>query len=313
MKTKQALVLLLAIIAVLLSACTPVDDSIDCDLNPTHEDCQLDDDPVDCDLTRNHEDCDTDPTPNDVCPHLENIDDWEAVWCDEFDYVGLPDNTKWNYDVGGHGWGNNEKQFYTNADTLNAKLNDGSLLITARASKTGDKEFSSARISTKHKGDWKYGKIDVRAKLPKGRGLWPAIWMLPSESVYGGWPRSGEIDIMEFVGYAPDTIFQTVHTKSFNHILGTQVGKSTKVDSIGDNFHNYGIIWDSEKILFFIDGRNTHQFLNKNQTSAEWPFDQEFHLILNLAVGGNWGGKFGIDDSIFPSQFEIDYVRVYKK
>ncbi|KJF45102.1 glycerophosphodiester phosphodiesterase family protein [Draconibacterium sediminis] len=245
--------------------------------------------------------------------NVEYILDWKLIWNDEFSGAGIPDTTKWNFDIGGHGWGNNEKQYYTSADTLNAKIENGKLIITARAQKTDKNDYTSARLTTKNKGDWRYGKIDVRAKLPKGKGLWPAIWMLPTESAYGGWPRSGEIDIMEFVGYSPDTIFQTVHTKSFNHLLGTQVGKSTKVDSIGDKFHNYSIIWDSEKILFFIDGRNTHQFLNKNQTSAEWPFDQEFHLILNLAVGGNWGGKFGIDDSIFPSQFEIAYVRVYQK
>lgn len=224
----------------------------------------------------------------------------------------MPDTTKWNFNTGGHGWGNNEKQFFTQADTLNAKIENGKLMITARAEKADKNNYTSARMTTKNKGDWKYGKIEVRAKLPKGKGLWPAIWMLPTEWAYGGWPRSGEIDIMEFVGYAPDSIFQTVHTKNFNHLLGTQVGKCTRTEGVSDGFHTYGIVWDAEKINFYIDGVNTHYFLNRHKTFAEWPFDQSFHLILNLSVGGNWGGRFGIDQAIFPAVYEIDYVRVFK-
>ncbi|MFW5773993.1 MAG: glycoside hydrolase family 16 protein [Tangfeifania sp.] len=239
-------------------------------------------------------------------------DDWELVWSDEFNYTGLPDTTKWSYDVGGHGWGNNEKQYYTEADPDNAKVIDGVLEITARQEKKDDNLYTSARLVTKNKGDWKYGKVEVSAKLPPGRGLWPAIWMLPTDWEYGGWPDSGEIDIMEHVGYNPDSIFQTVHTKSFNHTLGTQVGEATYVEDVYNQFHTYSIIWDVAEIDFYIDGEKHFTFLNSGKGFDEWPFDKRFHLILNLAVGGNWGGQKGIDDSVFPATFTVDYVRVYK-
>jgi beta-glucanase (GH16 family) len=319
MKTKQALILLLAIIAILLSACTPVDDVIDCDLNPTHEDCQLDDDPVDCDLTPDHEDCDTDPTPNDVCPHLENIDDWEAVWCDEFDYVGLPDNTKWNYDVGGHGWGNGEAQYYTNADEDNAYSDGEYLTITAIKEDYMGNEYTSARLVTKEKGDWLYGKIQVRAKLPGGRGTWPAVWMLPTDWAYGGWPDSGEIDIMEHVGYDPNVVHSTIHTGAYNHMLGTQIGFSYESTTLMSEFHVYEIEWEPGIIRTYIDGNRyaTFTFNPNNNINVDnfmaWPFDQDFHLILNIAVGGAWGGAQGIDPDIWPREMVIDYVRVYQK
>lgn len=238
--------------------------------------------------------------------------EWELVWSDEFNYPGLPDTSKWSYDIGGHGWGNNEKQYYTEADPDNVRVEDGVLEITARKETMHDNQYSSARLVTKNKGDWKFGKIEVSAKLPPGRGLWPAIWMLPTDWEYGGWPDSGEIDIMEHVGFNPDSIFQTVHTKSFNHRLGTQVGKATYVDDVYDQFHTYSIIWNAGQIDFYIDEEKQHTFLNSGRGFDEWPFDQRFHLILNLAIGGDWGGQKGIDDSIFPAVFTVDYVRVYK-
>jgi beta-glucanase (GH16 family) len=240
---------------------------------------------------------------------------WKLVWADEFDKNGLPDTTRWNYDTRGndYGWGNNEKQWYTVAKPENCRIENGILVITARKEKTGNKEYSSARMTTKNKGDWKYGKIEVRAKLPTGNGTWPAIWMLPTDSKYGGWPKCGEIDIMEHVGFDPDTVFSTVHTGKFNHMIGTQVGKKTGLPTATTDFHVYTTEWEENEILSYVDGKHYFTFKNNGEGFEAWPFDQPFHLILNLAIGGGLGGKKGIDDSKFPHTFEIDYVRVYQK
>jgi beta-glucanase (GH16 family) len=240
---------------------------------------------------------------------------WKLVWADEFDKNGLPDTTRWNYDTRGndYGWGNNEKQWYTVAKPENCRIENGILVITARKEKTGNKEYSSARMTTKNKGDWKYGKIEVRAKLPTGNGTWPAIWMLPTDSKYGGWPKCGEIDIMEHVGFDPDTVFSTVHTGKFNHMIGTQVGKKTGLPTATTDFHVYTTEWEENEIRSYVDGKHYFTFKNNGEGFEAWPFDQPFHLILNLAIGGGLGGKKGIDDSKFPHTFEIDYVRVYQK
>jgi len=234
------------------------------------------------------------------------------VWSDEFDYTGLPDNKKWGYDVGGHGWGNNELQYYTKERSQNARVENGHLVIEARRENMEGREYTSARLVTKNKGDWKYGRIEVKARLPQGRGIWPAIWMLPTEWKYGDWPKSGEIDIMEFVGYEPDRVHGTVHTQSFNHSIGTQKGSSLRFTDLATAAHIYAIEWYADKIDFFVDGERYFTFTNTNRGAADWPFDQTFHLILNVAVGGNWGGAQGVDASVYPQQFLIDYVRVYQ-
>lgn len=241
--------------------------------------------------------------------------DWELVWSDEFETDGLPDTTKWNYDTRGntYGWGNNEKQWYTVADPDNAFISNGVLTITAIKEPTSGKDYSSARLTTKGKGDWLYGKVEVRAKMPVGKGTWPAIWMLSSQNTYGNWPKSGEIDIMEHVGYDPDTIHSTVHTELFNHVIGTQVGKPAFLPTATTDFHVYAMEWDENKIVSFVDGEPYFSFSNNGEGYGAWPFDQPFYLILNLAVGGGWGGKQGIDDSLFPHQFQVDYVRIYQK
>ena len=159
------------------------------------------------------------------------------VWADEFNSKGLPDSTRWGYDVGGTGWGNNELQYYTSKRKENASVNNGHLIIEARKEDFSSMKYTSARLVSKNKGDWKYGRIEVRAKLPKGRGIWPAIWMLPTKWAYGGWPKSGEIDIMEFVGYIPDSIFGSVHTERYNHSIGTQKTAFTMVPDCSENFH----------------------------------------------------------------------------
>ena len=238
---------------------------------------------------------------------------WRLVWADEFNYRGLPDSTKWGYDVGGRGWGNQELEYYTDHDTANARVDNGYLYITARKQQKDNNGYTSARLVTKGRGDWKYGRIEVSAKLPAGRGMWPAIWMLPTDWVYGGWPASGEIDIMENVGFMPDSIFGSTHTKSFNHVIHTQFTKGRFVKEPYTRFHTYGIEWDTATVSFFLDGKSYASFHNTGKGFAEWPFDQPFHLILNVAVGGGWGGAKGVDTSIFPRTMVVDYVRVYQR
>jgi len=238
---------------------------------------------------------------------------WKLVWSDEFNTNGLPDTDKWGYDVGGNGWGNRELQYYTKADSNNAIVKNGKLTITARKENREQNTYTSARLVTKEKGDWAYGRVEVSAKLPVGRGVWPAIWMLPTEWKYGGWPASGEIDIMENVGYNPDTVFSSVHTKSFNHVAGTQKTKGLFLGDAGTNFHLYAVEWNKEQIDFFVDDRLFFSFKNTGKGFEEWPFDQKFHLLLNIAVGGNWGGLKGVDEQLDKAVMEVDYVRVFQK
>nr|MDA3931855.1 family 16 glycosylhydrolase [Mycoplasmatota bacterium] len=221
--------------------------------------------------------------------------------------------------VGGDGWGNGELQYYTDSDLDNAFVQDGILNIQAIKEQYDDNSYTSARLVTKYRGDWEYGRIQVRAKLPEGRGLWPAVWMLPTNWSYGGWPYSGEIDIMEYVGYDPDVIHGTIHTGAYNHSLGTQIGYSKTIPTAEEEFHIYEMIWEPASIKLYIDGVQFAVFgynpdINIDiKNSDAWPFDDPFHLILNLAVGGDWGGAQGIDTSIFPQTFQVDYVRVFQK
>jgi beta-glucanase (GH16 family) len=253
------------------------------------------------------------------CQSIDNLDEWQPVWCDEFDVDGLPSSDHWAYDVGGDGWGNGELQYYTDSDLDNAFVQDGILNIQAIKEQYDDNSYTSARLVTKYRGDWEYGRIQVRAKLPEGRGLWPAVWMLPTNWSYGGWPYSGEIDIMEYVGYDPDVIHGTIHTGAYNHSLGTQIGYSKTIPTAEEEFHIYEMIWEPASIKLYIDGVQFAVFgynpdINIDiKNSDAWPFDDPFHLILNLAVGGDWGGAQGIDTSIFPQTFQVDYVRVFQK
>jgi beta-glucanase (GH16 family) len=241
------------------------------------------------------------------------------VWSDEFDYIGLPDPAKWGYDVGGHGWGNKELQNYTFARQENARVEDGRLIIEARRDGLNNQMYTSARLVSKGKGDWTYGRFEVRAKLPSGRGTWPAIWMLPSQNSYGdgGWPDSGEIDIMEHVGFDPDIVHGSVHTRAYYHSIGTQKTDKVEVPTARTEFNVYAVEWTPEEIRWYVNDSPYFTFRNERLTSRtadykQWPFDKPFHLILNLAVGGTWGGAQGIDDLIWPQRMEIDYVRVYQ-
>jgi beta-glucanase (GH16 family) len=259
------------------------------------------------------------PVPDEDCKATgyeydeENLT-YKLVWSDEFDYEGLPDETKWGYDIGGKGWGNRELQYYTEGE--NVEVEGGYLIITARKEEYKGNDYTSTRLVTKGKGDWLYGKIEVSAKLPSGTGTWPAIWMLPTRTIYGGWPRSGEIDIMEHVGYDQGTVHGTIHTEAYNHMEGSQIGKSVIRDDVSDVFHKYSLEWLPDRIRIFIDDKLYFSYKPSNMIdcpgSEEWPFDMEFHLLINIAIGGSWGGAAGVDDSIFPQEMIIDYVRVYQ-
>ena len=237
----------------------------------------------------------------------------QPSWADEFNYTGLPDSTKWSYDVGSenNGWGNNELQYYTKADPKNVFVSGGTLKITALKEKKDSMNYTSARLVSKGKGDFVYGRFEAKAKVPRGRGTWPAVWMLPSESIYGGWPNSGEIDILEHVGYDQDVVHISVHTKAYHHSVHTQKTATTKINAASDQFHLYRVDWTPDYIKGFVDDVEIFHFSNEKKTYKEWPFDQKFYWLLNLAVGGFWGGLKGIDDTVFPAVLEVDYVRVY--
>lgn len=238
----------------------------------------------------------------------------KLVWSDEFNYNGLPDSTKWSYDTVGNatGWGNNEVQYYTKARLKNSEVKDGFLNIYAIKEDYQGFKYTSARLITKSKGDWLYGRVEVRAKLPEGRGMWPAIWMLPTDWVYGGWPASGEIDIMENVGCDPYVIVASAHTASYNHVLGTQKNNKMTIADCYTNFHVYALEWGTSEYRVYIDDILYFTFKNEGAGYKVWPFDKRFHLLLNIAVGGNWGGQRGIDETIFPRSLVVDYVRVYQ-
>jgi beta-glucanase (GH16 family) len=236
---------------------------------------------------------------------------WKLVWQDEFNYKGLPDSSKWNYDTGGHGFGNNELQYYTANKKANARVKKGNLIIEARKEKFENNNYTSARLITKGKGDWKYGKIEVRAKLPKGLGTWPAIWMLASTTPLK-WPDDGEIDIMEHVGYNQGVVHGSVHTKKYNHVIGTQRTDTVIVNDCSEAFHVYALEWTAESIKVSVDSNTFFTFTNEHSGYDAWPFDQPFHLLLNIAVGGNWGGAKGVDEKIWPQKMWVDYVRVYQ-
>ena len=242
---------------------------------------------------------------------------WDIVWQDEFDGASL-DINKWSHEVGGHGFGNNELQYYTD-DSSNSFVDNGILHIRAKYEPAGIgspnnlRNFSSARLRTVGKGDWQYGRIDVKAKIALGQGIWPAIWMLPSDWIYGGWPKSGEIDIMEHVGHDEGRIHGSVHTESYNHIIGTQRTNSKLIENVKALFHIYSIEWSEQKIDFFIDDTLHYTFQNDfSNDFRTWPFNERFHLLLNVAVGGNWPGPPN-NTTVFPQDMEVDYVRVYEK
>jgi len=230
----------------------------------------------------------------------------KLVWEENFNGKQL-DASVWNFELGNGcpncGWGNNERQLYT---TTNHKLKGGKLIITA---KKEDSIYTSTRITTAGKKEFQYGRIEARAKLPTGQGIWPAFWMLGSNIKTVGWPKSGEIDIMEYVGKNPHTIYTTLHTQDSH---GNSVNsKVTNFPEIEEGFHVYAIDWTKDKIEFFVDNVSVYTFQPEIKNENTWPFSQPFFIIVNMAVGGNFGGP-EVDDSIFPKEYILDYIRVYQ-
>ena len=252
---------------------------------------------------------------------------WELVWSDEFDYTGLPDPEKWDYEVGYVR--NNESQYYTQARKENARVEGGMLVIEAHKEQFPNPrynpesrrqmdrrefaDYTAASIHTWHKAEWTYGRIEVRAKVPTGKGTWPAIWMLGTNRGEVGWPTCGEIDIMEYVGYDPERIHANIHTAKYNHTIGTGRGNNIRVEKPWEKFYVYAVEWYPDHMDFFVNDRKYFTATNDGTGDEAWPFDKPQYLILNLAIGGAWGAREGIDDSIFPAQYYIDYVRVYQE
>jgi beta-glucanase (GH16 family) len=246
--------------------------------------------------------------PEDYDPNQDD-DFTELVWQDEFDTDGAPDVEKWNYDIGkgNNGWGNNESQYYTDRSE-NVTVSDGTLKITAKKESYEGAEYTSARMKTQDKYDFTYGRVDVKAKLAGGGGTWPAIWMLGSNISTVGWPKCGEMDIMEYVGNNPGTVQSAIHTPSSS---GNTVNvKSSPITNETSEFHVYSVIWSGDQISFLIDDERFYTYKPETLDQSTWPFDASQFLILNVAMGGNLGGS--IDPDFSESVMEIDYVRVYQ-
>ncbi len=230
------------------------------------------------------------------------------VWEEHFEGDSLNESV-WNFEFGDGcpnlcGWGNNERQIYTKN---NHKVENGLLTITANLK---DSVYTSTRITTKDKFEFKYGRIEAKAKLPSGKGLWPAFWMLGANIDEVGWPKCGEIDILEYVGKEPEMVFTSLHTPdSHGNTVNT---KKVKIDNIEEGFHVYAADWTQDKIEFFVDDELLYTFSPEAIDDENiWPFNQPFYIILNMAIGGNFGGP-DVDDAIFPQDFVIDYIKVYQ-
>lgn len=239
---------------------------------------------------------------------------YSLVWQDEFNGSSL-NTTDWTVEGGDGcpnicGWGNNELEYYTNRDE-NLFFQDGKMIIEARKEIFSGKNYTSSKIISRNKKTFKFGRIDIRAVLPKGKGIWPAFWLLPQANVYGGWPTSGEIDMMEMVGHEANKVYGTVHYGPGPN--STQISRSTVLSSgvYNDQFHVYSIEWKQDQIKWFIDGV-LFSTVNKTElTSGIYPFNEQFYFIINLAVGGNWPGSPD-GTTIFPQWLVVDYVRVFQ-
>lgn len=233
---------------------------------------------------------------------------WSLIWSDEFNGRGLPDPKKWDYEVGLVR--NKEAQYYTKARLENARVLGGRLIIEARREPFQGSEYTSASLITLGKFAFQYGRVEVSAKLPKGLGTWPAIWMMGEDRSQVGWPRCGEIDIMEHVAHNPKTIHATIHQIKDGGGHWSKGGTMT-LDTYGDRFHVYAMEWSKEKLDFFVDDKLYFTF--PYEGPSKWTFDRRMYLLINLAIGGAWGGAKGIDASAFPQRYEVDYVRIYQK
>lgn len=234
---------------------------------------------------------------------------WTLVWHDEFEGDTL-NRDHWTFDLGGHGWGNDEWESYTERPE-NARVENGLLVIEAHAEVTGNRNYSSARLKTQGLHAWQFGRVEARLKLPSGQGLWPAFWMLGEDISSKGWPDSGEIDIMEFIGREPGHIYGTVHGPGYSGAAGIGSSVMVDADSLKNDFHVYAIEWEPTVIRWYLD-EQVYFILTADQVPGTWVFDHPFFIILNLAVGGRWPG-YPDASTVFPQTLQVDYVRVYQK
>ena len=246
-----------------------------------------------------------------------NSTDWyvpngySLVWHDEFDGTEL-NSADWTHEVKSSGWVNEELQNYVNhktrGESLVTEVKDGRLRITCL--KENGKIYSG-RVYAKVKQGWTYGYIEGRIKLPKGKGTWPAFWMMPVK--FTAWPDDGEIDIMEEVGFHPDYVSSSLHATAHVHSNNTQVTHEMKCEGAEAEFHTYALLWTDKNITTYVDGKVQLSYNNRGLGHDDWPYDAPFYVILNLAWGGTWGGMQGVDESALPATMEVDYVRVYQK
>lgn len=246
--------------------------------------------------------------PNRATP-IPTLQGWNLVWHDEFD-GDMINPANWTFDIGGWGWGNGEAQYYTDRPE-NARIEDGMLVIEARQEKFEDSYYTSARLKTQGLQNFQYGRIEARVKVPSGKGLWPAFWMLGSDFNGNNWPDVGEIDIMEYIGKEPDLIIGTLHGPGYSGALGRSKW-NRQTYNIADDFHTYAIEWEPDAIRWYYDGNQYFTVSPEDIGDLEWVFDQPFFIILNLAVGGQLPGPVGLDTE-FPAQYYVDYVRVYQR
>mgnify|MGYP003625515398 FL=1 len=247
--------------------------------------------------------------------YCANAQRYRLAWSDEFDYKGLPDSTKWIYDVGDGcpvfcGWGGNEEQYYTYKRTNNARVESGYLVIEAHREKFGDADYTSARVVTRGKNEWLYGKIEVRARLPAGSGTSPAIWMLPYfDDRPVKLPEDGQLDIMVHSGAEVDVIHGMVHTSAYNLSLGTERMGHIQLSAVDKRFHTFSIEWTPTKIEWFVDGKKYHKAVDDGTGKDGWPFFNPFYLILNVSVRQGQG----LESTDWPQRMEVDFVRVYQR
>jgi beta-glucanase (GH16 family) len=235
---------------------------------------------------------------------------WALEFSDEFEAPGAPDPAKWAYELGYIR--NNEKQYYTSRPE-NVRVEGGNLIIEGRKEPFQGFGYTSASINTLGRFEFQYGRIEVRAKLPSGIGMWPAIWTLGVNRKTVGWPACGEIDIMENVGFDPLKIHGSVHTAAYNHTIGTQKTATVDIANPADDFHVYALEWYPDRIEVAVDGQKYFTFRNEGTGTRVWPFDAPQYLLINLAIGGSWGGQKGIDDAKLPQKYLVDYVRIYQQ
>ena len=235
---------------------------------------------------------------------------WNLVWQDEFDGDTL-DLTKWKPETGGHGWGNNELEYYT-VRPGNARLENGQLIIEAREEDYLGRKYTSARLKTEGLGEWQYGRIEARLKIPRGQGIWPAFWMLGNNISRIGWPNSGEIDIMENIGKEPSIVHGTLHGPGYSGCCAIGSGYTLPSGQLHDAYHVYAVEWEENVFRWYID--STLYFTVTRATveaRGPWVFSHPFFIIMNVAVGGAWPGNPDAT-TVMPQQMKVDYVRVYQ-